>query len=144
MKSQYYTLNEDNVTYNDFDDETIVIHLTSANYFSLRESSAAIWKLLAEQPLSAESLVTAFTAGTEETLDSLDRFLSELFSHDLVLPTETPASAPSLDGKGLDFAEPSLEPFDDLRELLLADIIHDTDDRGWPHLANEGSEVSPG
>ena len=32
------------------------------------------------------------------------------------------------------YSAPVIEEFDELRELLLADIVHDTDEAGWPHL----------
>jgi hypothetical protein len=32
------------------------------------------------------------------------------------------------------YSTPVAEEFDELRELLLADIVHDTDEAGWPHL----------
>jgi hypothetical protein len=127
-----YTIREDHVSHNKFDDEVIVVNLVSGSYFSLHESAAEIWELLRQGPGSAQSLANAFGGSNPAAASEIAAFLELLAAQSLIAagdaaaqPTRTAAA----------YATPSLEAFDELRELLLADIVHDTDEAGWPHLA---------
>jgi hypothetical protein len=49
--------------------------------------------------------------------------------------TEPPGSPTEPDGKRSPFEAPRLDRYDDMRDLLLADPIHDADTAGWPNLS---------
>lgn len=131
----HYQINDSQVSHNRFDDEIIVIHLTLGSYFSLHGSAALIWETMQKHPVNAEELAKLFEQPPEDACSRIQSFLQKLEEHQLIVPGEAQTSTPlSALPAPTSFTNPELEAFDDLQELLLADIIHDTDERGWPHL----------
>ncbi len=109
-----------------------MVNLASGSYFSLHGAALEIWSLLQQGPASAESLAAAFGASGQPATDEIGAFLQELATQHLIVEGDAPAHTGTATQP---YATPSLEVFNELRELLLADIIHDTDEAGWPHLA---------
>ena len=70
--------------------------------------------------------------------ESLEQFLSELIAHGLLIETAQLQTALSEELTKLlsqELEVPSIEIYDDLAELIMADPIHDVDtDVGWPML----------
>lgn len=131
-----YAIQENHISHNRFDDEVIVVNLATGSYFSLHGAATEIWTLLQKGPASAESLAVAF--GVDKNAASeIDAFLQQLREQDLISAGDAPAYVGVATHP---YATPVLEMFDELRELLLADIIHDTDEAGWPHLAPRAKE----
>jgi hypothetical protein len=131
-----YTIQENHISHNRFDDEVIIVNLATGSYFSLHGAATEIWTLLQKGPASAESLATAF-GGDQNAANEIDVFLQQLRAQDLIAAGHAPAYVGIASSP---YATPLLEVFDELRELLLADIIHDTDEAGWPHLATQAKE----
>jgi hypothetical protein len=51
---------------------------------------------------------------------------------------------PALYGGGIDYVPPVLERFDDVRDLLLIDPIHQVDQEyGWPKEMGNGNSFKP-
>lgn len=136
MTEARFAINHAEISFNHFDDEIIVIHLQSGLYFSLRETAALLWRGLEQGVGSAESLSAVFNHASADTEEKVGQFLNQLAKAGLVTPTADPVSAsvPVVAGSTA-FSAPTLETYDDLQELLLADIVHDTDENGWPNLA---------
>lgn len=134
-----YAINESEVSYNSFDGEVIVIHLPTGLYFSLFQAAAAIWQRLAQGPASAESLLRLFEGAPEGAAQQVQEFLQSLVDYKLVLPVQAEVPAEPVHN-GLAFSTPRLQACDDLQDLLLADIIHDTDEDGWPKITNPNSQ----
>jgi hypothetical protein len=130
--SSTYVIHESEISHNSFDDEVIVVNLATGSYFSLHDAGAGIWRMLQQGPASAASLVAAFESPPREAKEEIQAFLDQLAQHQLIVGTSAPA-VPQTSQRP--YATPTLEEFDELRELLLADIIHDTDQHGWPHVA---------
>ena len=84
---------------------------------------------MARQPQT--SLSAAFAEAPAGASQEIGVFLARL--HDEGLLTKG-AWEPVLITSAQAYATPVVEEFDELRELLLADIVHDTDEAGWPHL----------
>jgi hypothetical protein len=131
--STTYAIHERQISHNRFGDEVIVVNLSTGSYFSLHGCAAEIWGLLQDGPASAQSLTAAFRTDDARTVLEIGTFLEQLASEDLIVPCEAPARFAST---AAIYSAPVLEAFNELRELLLADIVHDTDDAGWPYLAS--------
>jgi Coenzyme PQQ synthesis protein D (PqqD) len=131
--SSTYAIHERQISHNRFDDEVVVVNLSSGSYFSLHETAAEIWNILQAGPASAQSIAAAFRADDAHTVQEIGTFLEQLAREDLIVPCEAPARSAGTDTI---YSAPALEAFNELRELLLADIVHDTDEAGWPHLAS--------
>lgn len=128
----------DQVSAERLDGEVIAIHLGTGTYFSMSGTAADIWTA-ASSGLHSDAWLAALDAayGTHCPREDIERFLQVCFDNALL--TE---SAPAEDTGWVlpeDYAreawqEPSLEVFEDLRDLLLVDPIHETSALGWPHV----------
>ncbi|QDT07298.1 hypothetical protein K227x_57250 [Rubripirellula lacrimiformis] len=132
-----FTINASQISHNAFDDETIVIHFASGNYFSLRDAASAIWKRLEKQPLTASAIAAAFDEAPAEAVTEVDHFLGQLLKNQLICETQDGGEPESVDGLGC-WRAPKIEIYDDMRNTLLGDVIHDTDESGWPQMAPDG------
>ena len=120
----------------DFDGEIIVLDLGSGSYYSLRELGAVLWRDLASGhavELLAE-LASGGLGGPQRVLD----FVAKIMAHGLLRPAAAaaiPPAAPRLAGALAAGSELVFEVFDDMKNLILLDPVHEVDEsRGWPNL----------
>ena len=126
-----YKILEADISHNRLDDEIIAVNLATGSYFSFHNTAAELWSLLERGPATADSLRAAFADAPVGASQEIGLFLARL--HDEGLLTTTTGDPVRLTSARA-YATPVVEEFDELRELLLADIVHDTDEAGWPHL----------
>ncbi len=116
------------------DGETIIIDLSSGSYYSLEGSAADLWaRLVACESIaeSAESLSVQHSGDFTALRGRIADFHRQLFDHGLVISQPPAESAP--DGDLGSFELPKIRVYDDLREHLLLDPIHDVErGAGWP------------
>jgi hypothetical protein len=117
-----------------FDNEIVIANYVTGAYYSLTGSGAEIWLGL-RAGVSVEEIATRLGANNVAT--EVDAFVTRLGDEAIIAPVDSPihrvAWSPA---PGFKFSSPLLERFDDLRDLLLLDPVHDVDDIGWPHSAN--------
>jgi len=130
--SSSYRIDESRISHNRFDDEIIAVDLASGSYFSMHGTAAEIWRMIESGPASGASIAAAFGQQSSTAISEIQAFLTSLEAKRLLRAVDDPACATTT---SLAYSLPVLEEFDELRELLLADIVHDTDDAGWPNLA---------
>lgn len=128
------------------DDEVIAINLRTGAYFSLRDTAADAWELLAGGASVDETsrlIAARYHADAATVLDDLGPFVARLLDEQLIAEAADPAQTPS----SLDPAHPNgpyrvprLEKYEDMEELLLLDPIHEVDAEGWPVVATEPTE----
>jgi Coenzyme PQQ synthesis protein D (PqqD) len=121
-----------------FDDEVVILDMKSGTYFSLRGSGVDIWRLVeanASVAMISEALGERYDASSTEIETALDSLLGELAESGLlVADASLDPSRPAVPAaEKIPFAEPQIERFTDMQELLLLDPIHEVDDSGWPH-----------
>jgi hypothetical protein len=133
-----YAVNDKPISHHDFGDEVVIIHFETGNYYSLRGSAATVWKCLAQTAGSPATLLTAFANPPANAVDEIAVFLANLHSKSLITPAATVEDLSATWQGDVPYEAPQFEAFEDLQALLVADVIHDTDERGWPHLASEG------
>ncbi|MBZ9678791.1 PqqD family protein [Mesorhizobium sp. ES1-1] len=134
LEVEYSPANRDIVS-EVFDDDVIVLNLRNGKYFSFSETGSAVWGALSGgiAPGMILSRVPNIAAS------DMERFLSELLSHELLGVSE-PAMGRTLEGKVLTdlvaaAGRPEMFIYDDLADLFVADPIHDVDEAiGWPAL----------
>lgn len=137
--SQSYRINQPAVIAEVIDGEAIVVNLDSGVYYSLRDSAAVIWELLARQiavPDAVQLLASCYSGAPVMIEAGVTALLGELLNEHLLLPAEgAPAEAPALAHivGHPPFQLPVLEKFTDMADLLLLDPIHEVDLTGWPH-----------
>lgn len=135
-----------NIVHETLDGETLVIHLTTGNYYSLTGSGAEIWALLngagSASAICAE-LSRRHRRPEGEIRGAVESFIAELEHEGLLepsdaLPNSLPADPAEVRGR---WEPPTLERYGDMRDFLLVDPIHEVDETGWPNrnIAAEGS-----
>jgi hypothetical protein len=119
------------------DGETIVIHLETGSYYSLTGSGSEIWTLLeaggSVEQLCAE-LARRHQLPEHDIRDQVENFIADLEHEELVETGDRPEQAmpsPPTGANGT-WASPRLERYDDMRDFLLVDPIHEVDASGWP------------
>ncbi|HEY1605296.1 MAG TPA: PqqD family protein [Allosphingosinicella sp.] len=120
------------------DGEAIIMHLGRGYYYSLEGSGALIWGGIERRMPAgsiADALAARFGIDPSQARETTGALLDDLLSHKLVRPAGQPGQEADLSEipvPGGLYAEPRLEIFTDLQDLLLLDPIHDVDDAGWP------------
>jgi hypothetical protein len=120
------------------DGETIVVHLDTGNYYSLTGSGPEIWALLegaASTAALCEELGRRYAVADGDIRDAVESFVAELRREDLIedgdaVSNGAPAQPVAAAGP---WEPPKFERFDDMRNFLLVDPIHEVDATGWPN-----------
>jgi len=119
-----------------FGDEVVLANYESGIYYNLGGTGAQIWLGLAAGK-TVDEIVGQLASGAASELSTVDgnvrSFVDRLLTEGIIVRADRAIVAdewsPTLrDG----FAAPVLERFDDLRDLLLLDPIHDVGEAGWP------------
>ena len=122
--------------------EAVMLHRVSGDYFSTDGVGCLIWQWIGEGH-SHRQIVRRLQAGAAasptEVEAAVDAFIADLVTHSLVReigesagsPAEVAGEPPA--APQADFRPPVLNVYSDIRNLLLLDPLHDTDEKtGWP------------
>lgn len=119
-----------------FDSEVVLANYQNGVYYNLDGSAAQIWLGLKVNRTVEEigSALAAATGGdvasiTQQVQAFVDSMLAEGLIADGVADARSETWAPVLSGA---FTAPEFQRFDNLRELLLMDPVHDAGEQGWP------------
>lgn len=125
---------DSNVASEDFDGEFVVLDLESGKYFSLADGAGVVWRALLDGHSIAS--MTAALPAEDTRRATIESLVGALVAHTLIVVADAPAGAPSaataeaVANSGGPF---TLEVYEDLADLLIADPIHDVDQgAGWP------------
>jgi len=129
-----YRLTSQDIICEEFDSEIVILNLSTGHYFALNSSASILLNGLLRgiTPEAMLSLVSArFTA------EEVNAFFRELMAHELVAAdlSQTPVPLDQTFRKAFQLLleKPSLEIHSDLADLIIADPIHDSDEKsGWP------------
>lgn len=100
--------------------EAIIINLQTGSYYSMNPAGSTLWDAITrEVPITLTPALTPF--------------IEYLIAEDLISASEAAPVAEPITVEG----EPTIEKYDDMQEMLLADPIHDVDNAGWPQLKTE-------
>jgi hypothetical protein len=148
LTSTRFKVNSPPVIHQILDGEVIVVNLDTGTYYSLDGVGAEIWSAVEHGASVAETVdATAGRYGVPRTVvePAVLRFVDELASEELIVSANgapPPAQAGLLEGAATGaFAEPLLNRYTDMQELLLLDPIHDVDERGWPNSLDDGPRL---
>lgn len=134
-----FKVNAPHVISENVDGEVVIINLDSGTYYSTTGVGADVWALI-ERGHSLGQIVQAARSAFDETA-SIDRavgaFVKNLHEEALIVadPSTTPLeTAPELPSATAapEFQEPVLNKYQDMKDMLLLDPIHDVDEAGWP------------
>ena len=123
-----------------FDSEVVLANYQNGVYYNLDGSAAQVWLGL-KANRTVEEIGGALAAATASDVPSITQqvqaFVDSMLAEGLIAEggadarseTSVEAWAPVLSGT---FVAPEFQRFDNLRELLLMDPVHDAGDEGWP------------
>lgn len=126
----------ENVSAERVDGDVIAVNLYSGSYFSLSGPAADVWTACATGAAMEECCVALDDAyASPVPRGQVMALIQSCVEHGLFeerdpLPIEVP-SLPD-DWQRGQWTEPKLEVFDDLKDLILVDPIHDASALGWP------------
>lgn len=119
-----------------FDDEVVLASYENGLYYSLTGSGADIWVGLRSGYAVDEIVATlskAFPSDIDRIPLAVQEFVQRLVNEGLLakrdlIPNREDWSPTTRGG----FCDPVLDRFDDLKDLLLLDPVHDVNEAGWP------------
>lgn len=123
-----------------FDSEVVLANYQNGVYYNLDGSAAQIWLGLKVNRTVEEigSALAAATGGDAASITpQVQAFVDSMLAEGLIangtpeagIETSIETWAPVLPGA---FTAPQFQRFDNLRELLLMDPVHDSGEEGWP------------
>lgn len=131
MLDNSYQLANPDIVFERFGEDLVVLNLRSGQYFGFNGSGALVWRALSGG-VAASKLRSA---GMSQ--QALEPFLSALIDNGLlVAQTSTDIELEPVLQAELAMASeaPTVEVYEDLADLIMADPIHDVDvNTGWPN-----------
>ncbi|MEO8849195.1 MAG: PqqD family protein [Casimicrobiaceae bacterium] len=136
MQSFRYELNAPVIIGERVDGEVMVMNLRDGIYYSVAGVGAAVWPaLVGGCALDTIAAAVATTTGTEIATVEADivRFAQQLVDEQILRPASA-ASATNLEQAVAvaSYQGFAIERFDDMREMLTLDPVHEVGDFGWP------------
>lgn len=133
--AETYRPNDGEIAAETIDGEVVIVHFSSGNYYALNGLAADIWQWL-EQGHPVSTIVGhILTEHGEADADAIGAFILRLRDEGLLEtadhpePGADPLSTVAVDGP---YADPQLEKYEDMQQLILLDPIHEVGEAGWP------------
>jgi hypothetical protein len=138
----FFRVRTPEVTSEDFKREVLIIDLKTGHYHSLRGVAATIWRLLDAGQSLQESILwmEKCYATPHETLEADTKsFVADLEKLGLIMAVEERAgNNAAIETDDAPYAQPTIDSYGDLQDLLLLDPIHEiAPEAGWPHRLDE-------
>lgn len=119
-----------------FNDEIVLVNYENGLYYSLTGAGADIWLAL-KASWTAEDIIAAFSTRHPQFIGEIaaavPAFIDQLLAEGIV--TRLDSSSERREWSPIEagtFSPPVCDRFDDLRDLLLLDPIHEVGEDGWP------------
>jgi len=133
-----YKINKEFVVYEHMDAELTVINLQEGHYFLGKDSAIDIFLMLEDAKTIDDLIVQVRNIySVQETVvrDELKSLIDMWLTNDLIAESDESSVVESNSASELkQWTKPIFVAFDDMRDLLLLDPIHETDldQQGWP------------
>ena len=148
-----YQIDRTRIIFEQFEDETVLVNTETGYYYSLSDTGSEVLRLL-DEGCSADDLPTILFGSSEDTQhwrDMVEKFVERLIDESIITGRSSDDSnhigsdpGPARYGEGIEYLPPLLERFDDVRDLLLIDPIHQVDQEyGWPKERGNGNSSRP-
>ncbi len=135
MKS--FIISTKGIAFENFEDEVVVVNLPVGYYYSMKGSARNMFLHIvngSNQDSLSKFIVNNYNIDLEEAIYASEIFIKKLEDHKLLeeIIISDAIEEPSPANKTL-FDPPIIEIYDDMKELLSLDPIHDVDSvQGWP------------
>ncbi len=132
----YFSVEPPNIVSNNFDGEIIIADYENGVYYSLIETAADIWLGLRSGRSAgdvAAVMAKLYPASSSEVAEIVLSCVSQLTTAGVIRALAAPADVTDWSPAARsEFLPPQVERFDELKDLLLLDPVHDTAEVGWP------------
>lgn len=142
MSSRSFKIPGTAVVHEYLDDEIIIANLDSGIYYSARGLGIPIWELLVAgntQDSTESLLMERYPSANKELKLSLMQFVEDVCKENLLV--ESPDGLPALALEQVHYPDeyepPVLEKYDEMKDLLMLDPVHEVDDQGWPSRSTD-------
>ena len=126
--TQRYKIAGPDIVHESFGGDVVVLNLGSGQYFGLNDSAATLWSAIV-QGQHVDKLCQDQTG--IKLVSDFDEYLCK---YGLIIADDSEGSGGTTTPISLT-SPPTIESYDDLSDLIVADPIHDVDERmGWPKL----------
>ncbi len=139
---RHYTINQPSVVSETIDGEVVIVNLLTGHYFSAGGTGSLVWEWLGQGALPgaiARALSRRYAVDEPAAEAAVGAFLADLLTHELLRErSEAPAGDPfdptdgAVEAERGEWVSPTLEVYQDMKDLLLLDPVHDVDEAGWP------------
>lgn len=129
------------------DGEAVIINLDTGSYYTTEGVGCDVWVLLASGMTlgqTLDQLSSRYEVPDDDLLtDYVDSLVGVLLREGLMTEAVDASPTAMADPLPPTAARIPFEPadfvsYDDMRQLLLLDPVHEVDERGWPHAAAGG------
>ncbi len=149
-KSLFFKINAPGVVFENYEDEIVLINLDNGNYYSMANEAAEIFGLI-EKGLTQNEIIREirqkYEGNIENIQDEVNQFIAGLQEEGLIVSMEKmiddnsrkndAETQPKLASPKPVFAEPVLNRYSDMQDLILLDPVHEVDESGWPNLKQD-------
>jgi hypothetical protein len=142
MEGARLRTNSPPVVHETVEGETIVVNLATGSYYDLNATGGYIFGSFEGGSSVAEvadALATGCGADSGVVEAAVQEFAARLLEEELIVPAVNGHGAASVSFGGFEmpdqFAEPVLNKYTDMQELLLLDPVHEVSEAGWPSKA---------
>lgn len=137
---------EEHIAADVVDGEAVIINLDTGSYYTTDGVGCDVWLMLAAGMTvgqTLERLSVRYEAGGEDLEGYVDALVHALMVEGLMTEVGEDVGNDAVDPlpaieSPLPFVPADFVSFDDMRQLLLLDPVHEVDERGWPHAATGG------
>jgi hypothetical protein len=128
-----YAVAGPDIVFENFGGDLVVLNIATGRYFGFNAQAAKVWEAMIAGAGPSDIVALGVDAA------ALEGFVNTLVEHAIVVPAAGGTEAvPAHVATAIaaDPNAPTVDVFDDLADLIVADPIHDADeDQGWPRLA---------
>ena len=131
-----YAIASVDIVSEEFEGEFVVLDLSCGKYYSMDGAASALWRAIVAG-VSMKDLGDALEGACGVNAQSMHEFAEKLVGYGCLARSDAPGAAP-IDPATIAFlrasaSAPTVEVFEDLADLILADPIHDVEETaGWP------------
>lgn len=121
------------------DGEAIIMDLRTGAYYSADGVGAVIWEAI-ERGVGRNQIIEwagSSFPGTPQARPEAEAFLADLVSRDLVRAAQGHDLVADMPAAQTGYQTPRLAIYEDMKELIVLDPIHDVDEVGWPKRKSE-------
>lgn len=128
-----YEINGSAIIHETLGDEVIIANLDSGIYYSLRGAGIVFWQLLIAGYSTNNILKMCQEKWDEDQTSAFEALVVQLIEGNLIrqssmeqIPSTFEISWPET------FSPPLFEKYEEMKDLLILDPIHEVDELGWP------------